>query len=115
MVFEHLEDYFHLKDSTSEFPQLFQLCFHIAQGHVPLLIACVLRATHLLTMTKPLNGVHPIAIGETLYQLTSRILYFQLCKTIATHFSPHQFGITTKGGCETIIHGIRCTLNLHLD
>jgi hypothetical protein len=26
---------------------------------------------HLLTMTKPLGGVHPIIMGETLYYLTS--------------------------------------------
>jgi hypothetical protein len=30
MVFEHLQDYFHLKDLANGFPQLFQLCFHIA-------------------------------------------------------------------------------------
>jgi len=30
------------------------------------------------------------------------------CKCI--HFSPHQFGAATKGKCEAMIHGMRCTL-----
>ncbi len=33
-VFEHRQDYFHPKDCASEFPQLFQLYFHITQGHI---------------------------------------------------------------------------------
>jgi hypothetical protein len=66
-------------------------------------------------MTKPSNGVHPIAMGEKLYQLTSHILCIQFHETFATHFSPRQFGITTKGGCEAVIHDIKCTVDLHLD
>jgi len=30
-------------------------------------------------------------------------------------FHRTQFGVATKGGCETIIHAIRCTLDLHPD
>jgi hypothetical protein len=64
-------------------------------------------------MTKPLGEVRPIAMGETLYQLTTCILYLQFCEAFATQFSPHEFGDVIKGGCETIIHNIRCTLDLH--
>jgi hypothetical protein len=60
MVFEHLWDYFHLKDLMNGFFQLFQLCFHITQGHIPPQIAHVLGAACLLTMTKPLGGIHPL-------------------------------------------------------
>jgi hypothetical protein len=35
MVYEHLYNYFHPKDSTSGFLQLFQLCYHIIKGHIP--------------------------------------------------------------------------------
>jgi hypothetical protein len=49
------------------FPHLFQLYFHIAQGHIPYQIIHVLGATHFLTITKPSNGIHPIAMGEVLY------------------------------------------------
>jgi hypothetical protein len=66
-------------------------------------------------MTKPLSGIRPITVGETLYQFTSHVLCLQFHDVFVTHFFPHQFGVTTKGGCETIIHGIWCTLNLHLN
>jgi hypothetical protein len=54
-----------------------------------------------------------LAMGETLYRLTSRVLCFQFCEAFVTHFSPHQFGVATKGGYEIVIHGIMCTLNFH--
>jgi hypothetical protein len=55
---------FHLEDSTNGFPQLFQLCSHITQGHIPRQIAHILGTTHLLIMTKPSSGVCPIVVGE---------------------------------------------------
>jgi hypothetical protein len=96
MVFEHLQDYVHFEDSTSGFLQSFQLCFHIAQGHIPTQIAHVLGMTCLLTMTKLSNGVRPIAVKETLYQLTSYILCFQFYEGFATHFSPHYLELQLK-------------------
>jgi hypothetical protein len=67
MVFEHLQDCFHPKDLVNGFSHLFQLCFHIVKGHIPPQIARVLGVTHLLTMTKLLGIVHPIAVGEIMY------------------------------------------------
>ncbi len=85
MAFEHLWDCFQPEDSTSGFPQLFQFFFHIAQGHIPFQITHVFRVTHLLTMTKPLGGVHPIIVGETVYQFTSCTLCFQFHNAFVTH------------------------------
>jgi hypothetical protein len=115
MVFKHLRDCFHSKDSTNGFLQLFQLCFHITQGHIPPQIAHVLGTTRLLAMTKALGGVCPIIVGETLYRFTNCALCLQFHEAFVTHFSPHQFGVIIKGGCEIVIHGIRCTLDLHPD
>jgi hypothetical protein len=115
MICEHFQNCFHPKDLANGFLLLFQLCSHIVKGHISPQIAGVLGATHLLAMTKPLSGIHPIIVGETQYQPTSRTLCLQFHNTSATHFSPHQLEITTKGDCEIVIHGIKCTLNLHLD
>jgi hypothetical protein len=52
MIFEHFQNYFHSINLTNGFPQLFQLCFHITQGHIPPQIARVLGATRFLAMTK---------------------------------------------------------------
>jgi hypothetical protein len=52
---------------VNAFPQLFQLCFHIAQGHIPCRIAHILGVVYLFAMTKPLSEVRPITVEETLY------------------------------------------------
>jgi hypothetical protein len=52
---------------------------------------------------------------ETLYQFTNHTICFQCHEAFATHFSPHQFVVATKGDCEIVIHGVKCTLDLHLD
>jgi hypothetical protein len=77
-----------LEDYMNGFPHLFQFCSHIAQGHIPHHITHVLRAAHLLTMTKPLGGVHPIIVVEMLYQLTNHILCLQFCDAFVTQFLP---------------------------
>ncbi len=66
-----------------------------------------------LVMTNPLRGVCPITMKETLYRIISHYLCLQFHNAFATHFSSHQFKITTKGNCEIIIYGIKCTLRLH--
>jgi hypothetical protein len=64
-------------------------------------------------MTKLLGGVRLITVKETLYQLINHVLCFQFCDAFATHLSLHEFDVVTKGRSEAIIHGIRCTLDLH--
>jgi hypothetical protein len=53
MMFEHLQNLFRLRNYMNGFSQLFQLCCHIAQGHIPHQIAHLLGAPSLLTLTKP--------------------------------------------------------------
>jgi hypothetical protein len=69
MVFEHLHDCFHLEDFVSGVLQLFQFCFHIAQGHIHQHIAHVLKIAHLLAMAKSFGGVYPIVLKETSYHI----------------------------------------------
>ncbi|KAL2620254.1 hypothetical protein R1flu_000459 [Riccia fluitans] len=45
----------------------------------------------------------------------SIFLVLHFWEALADHFSPLQFGVATRGGCETIIHGLRATLDLHPD
>jgi hypothetical protein len=97
------------------FFQLFQFCSHITHDHIPSQIAHVLGVARFLAMTKPSNGIHPITVGEALYRLTNCTLCFQFREYFPTNFSPYQIGVATKGDYEIVIHGVKCTLNLHLD
>jgi hypothetical protein len=94
--------------------------FHNCFNFVPILHKVTFRVklhvlgeARLLTLTKPLCGFCPIVIGELLHQFTSYSLRLEFYNTFVTHFSPHQFEIANKGECETVIHDIKCTLNLH--
>ncbi|KAL2632598.1 hypothetical protein R1flu_004077 [Riccia fluitans] len=69
MVFELLRDCFIPEDSASGFDLLFQLCTHVAQGHLSLAAARFLGASRLLAIEKDSGGVRPIAMGEALYRL----------------------------------------------
>jgi hypothetical protein len=42
-------------------------------------------------------------IGEMTYRLVTRTLAIQFKDTFIEHFNLHKFGVTTHGGCETII------------
>ncbi|KAL2649469.1 hypothetical protein R1flu_017597 [Riccia fluitans] len=115
MVFELLRDCFTLEDLASGFDLLFDLCTHIAQGRVSPSTAYLLGASRLLALEKPSGGVRPIVMGEVLYRLVARTLGFQFWEALADHFSPLQFGVAMREGCETIIHGLRAILDLHPD
>lgn len=59
MIFEHSQKKLkHLKYSLSGFSQLFQLCFHIAQKHIPNYIIHLLEMACLLAIVKLLGGFH---------------------------------------------------------
>ncbi|KAL2650793.1 hypothetical protein R1flu_018921 [Riccia fluitans] len=103
------------EDSTSGFDVLFQICTHVAQGHLSLAAARLLGASCLLAIEKDSGGVRPIAIGEALYRLVARSLSLQFRATFSDHFEPWQFGVATRGGCETIVHGLQAIVDLHPD
>jgi hypothetical protein len=66
-----------------------------------------------LSIRKQFEGICPIAIGEVTYRSVAYTLAIRFKDILAEHFSPHQFGVTTHGGCETMVHNIQIMLNLH--
>jgi hypothetical protein len=68
-----------------------------------------------LVLEKQTGFVQPIAIRKMIYQLVIHTLAIQLTDIFAEHFNSHQFGVTMLGGCETLVHGVRVILNLHLE
>jgi hypothetical protein len=64
-------------------------------------------------MVNNIRGFCPIVGGELFLQLINRSIVLQLWRLFQEHLSPHQFGISTLGGCETISFRIQALLNLH--
>jgi hypothetical protein len=66
-------------------------------------------------LEKQTKGVWPVVIRKVIYQLVTRTLAIQFKDTFVKHFTPHQFGVATLSRCETVVHGIRAMLDLHLE
>jgi hypothetical protein len=94
---------------------LFNMIFEHFLGCFLKAMALVLGANKLLAMAKDIGGLCPIAIGEVFLQLISRSTILQLWGPFQKHLSPHQFGISTLGGCEAIPFNIRTFFDLHPD
>jgi hypothetical protein len=57
------------------------------------------------------GGIRPIAIGNCLRRLTSKLACFQSRNIVNSYLSPHQLGVATKLGCEAAIHTTRTFVN----
>jgi hypothetical protein len=76
-----------------------------------MLVCCIA----IINFEKQTKGIWPIAIGEVIYQLVTHTLAIRFKDTFVEHFNPHQFGVATLNRCETMVHGIRAMLDLHLE
>jgi len=47
------------------------------------------------------------------YRLIARTLFILFRDTFAKHFTPHQFGVATRGRCETMVHSVQVMIDLH--
>ncbi len=113
MVYELLWYCFVLHDFTNGFDLFFKVCGHIVRGHIPPTILHLFSTSWLLALEKQYGGIRPIAISEVTYCSIAYTLVIQFKDTFIEHFNFHQFGVTTCGRCETLVHSIWTMLNLH--
>jgi hypothetical protein len=50
------------------------------------------------------KSICPITISEVTYHIVARKLTIQFKDIFMKHCSPHEFGVTTHGGCEIMVH-----------
>jgi hypothetical protein len=62
----------------------------------------VLGVNRLLAMAKDTGGLRPIAISKVFLWFISHSIVLQLRGPFQEHLSPHQFGVLTPKGYETI-------------
>jgi hypothetical protein len=90
---------------------LTKLCNFLLSGQLPSEICHLLYGASLCALNKKDGGVRPIAIGNCLRRLTSKLACFQSRNIINSYLSPHQLGVGTKLGCEAAIHTTRTFVN----
>ena len=79
----------------------------MAGGGVPEDVAPFLAGARLHAALKKDGGIRPIAIGNLLRRLVGRCCSTRLQEKSSAFFSPHQLGVSVRGGCEAILHSAR--------
>jgi hypothetical protein len=90
---------------------LTKLCNFLLSGQFPSEICHLLYGASLCALHKKDGGIRPIAIGNCLRRLTSKLACFQSRNIVNSYLSPHQLGVATKLGCEAAIHTTRTFVN----
>jgi hypothetical protein len=80
-------------------------------GQLPSEICHLLYDASLCALHKKDGGIRPIAIGNCLRKLTSKLACFQSRNIVNSYLSPHQLGVATKLGCEAAILTTRTFVN----
>jgi hypothetical protein len=89
---------------------LIKLCNFLSSEQIPSEICHLLYGASLCALNKKDGGIRPIAIGNCLRRLTSKLACFQ-SNVVNSYLSPHQLGVATKLGCEAAIHTTRTFVN----
>jgi hypothetical protein len=90
---------------------LTKLCNFLLSDQLPSEICHVLYDASLCALHKKDGGITPIAIGNCLQRLTSKLACFQSRNIVNSYLSPHQLGVATKLGCNASIHTTRTFVN----
>ena len=75
-------------------------------GKAPEVIAPLLAGAPLVPLKKKDGGIRPIAIGEIIRRLFSKVACRSVIVSMKNYLSPLQLGVRTPNGCEMIIHGL---------
>ena len=87
--------------------QLTRLVNAMSKGAVPAVVSPHLCGARLIAANKKTGGLRPIAVGNILRRLTSKLIARGVSDRMAPLLSPHQAGVCIKGGCEAVIHTVR--------
>ena len=80
-------------------------------GNVPEHITDTFFGANLCALNKDGGGIRPIAVGNTLRRLATKVGQKPIAHGLGNHFRPTQLGFETKGGCEAAVHATRQYLN----
>ena len=60
-----------------------------------------------MAVAKPDGGPRPIAMGMTLRRIAAKCVMLDLNNFCAQEFRPHQLGVGTPKGTESVVHTLR--------
>ena len=88
---------------------------HLLAGKAPLEVKDYFAGGRLCALKKGEHDVRPIAAGETLRRLASKVACLSAKFKARKLFRGHQYGVATPAGAERIIHLCRKTFAEHIE
>ena len=85
----------------------------LLQGEVPEAVRPFVCGASIMALRKPNGTLRPIAVGETIRRITSKVAVELLSERARTILEPLQLGVKTPNGCEAIIHTTRQWFHKH--
>ena len=82
----------------------------LAAGRLPAPVAPFFCGARLHAARKKDNGLRPIAVGNLIQRLVSKVFATALADKAAAFLKPHQLGVGVAGGCEAATHAVRQAL-----
>ena len=95
--------------------QLTRLVNVMAKGAVPPDVTPHLCGARLIAANKKSGGLRPIAVGNILRRLTSKLFSKAVSDRMGNLLAPHQLGVGVRGGVEAAVHTIREAVSLNPD
>jgi hypothetical protein len=102
--------YLNATDATTHTLSLAPLrafCNFVFNGKLPENLRPLFFGARLLALRKKDGGIRPIAVGNSIRRLISKVACSMVRHNITPHLSPHQTGFGTKKGAEAAIHATR--------
>ena len=87
--------------------QLTRLVNKMAKGDVPAAVSPYLCGARLIAAKKTSGDLRPIAVGNLLRRLTSKLFAKAVNDRMENLLAPHQLGVGVRGGCEAAVHAVR--------
>ena len=76
----------------------------VLEGNVPQFMVPIFYGAGLIALSKPDNGVRPIAVGLTLRRLAGKVVTGKLQDKCSELFHPHQLGVALPRGAKIGTH-----------
>ena len=79
---------------------------YLVQGKAPPELAPFYASASLIALKKKDSSIRPIAVGEIIRRLSSKICLRKVAAKAIKYFAPYQLGIGVPNAIETILHGL---------
>ena len=107
---DHLKSF--LRETQIPFlNSLTELVNIMAAGKLPKLLAKHIASAPLTVLSKKDNGIRPIAVGETLRRIVSKLAFKESLKYVLPYLSPFQVGVGKKRAIEHAVFDLQEYIN----